>query len=111
MAKTKITKKQLPLLKRDIDLDEETLKKLKTEQDRFNRQFKDRIEEVKSETLKRYNAKIEVLTTAKTESTKAYDEEIKLYKTMLKDLGGEIKRDPTKKATSTKGKTQGKTKK
>lgn len=88
MAKIKVTKKELPFLKRDIDLDEAVLKKLSAEQNRYKTRFKDRLKEAKSVSLKRYTAKIESLSNVKSKTVKELDEEIKEYKTLVKELGG-----------------------
>jgi len=106
MAKTKVIKKELPFLKRDLELDEAVLKKLSVEQSRYKTRFKDRIEAAKSESLKRYTEKIESLTKIRTETVKAFDEDIKKYQSLVADLKGTgnvpVAKVPAKKARVTK---------
>ena len=106
MAKTKITKSKIPILKRDLEIDDEVLKKLSIEQNRVKTRIKDRLEVAKSESLKRYNAKIESLTKTRTETVKAFDEDIKKYKSLVTDLKGignvPVTKVPAKKARVTK---------
>jgi uncharacterized membrane-anchored protein YhcB (DUF1043 family) len=84
--KVKITKKELPFLKGDLNLDETVLKKLNAVQNKYKTQFKERIEATKTVALQRYTEKIKSLTKAKTAMLKEYNAEIKKYQTLVQDL-------------------------
>lgn len=86
MAKVKITKKELPFLKRDMDIDDAVLKKLNTVQVEYKTRFKERIEVTKKKALERYTSKIDSLTTAKSQMLREYNEEIKKYEALVKDI-------------------------
>ncbi len=86
MAKIKIDKKTIPILKKDLNLDEETLNKLRELQEAHREKFKDRLETASKGALERYSAKIKALKKAKAEAVKEYDEEIKKYEELVKEL-------------------------
>ena len=104
MAKGKNKEKELPLVKGDLNLDEAELKKLKAMQDEFQTRFKERLEASKKEALERYSIKIESLTKAKEEMLKGYNDEIKKYKALVKELGGTVERAQPKAKSSKKPK-------
>ena len=92
--KIKITKKEVPVLKRDLNIDESIFAKLVTIQNEYKTRFKDMIEADKKEALEKYAAKIDSLTKEKAKMLKDYNAEIKKYKAWLSAL----------KKTSTKAK-------
>lgn len=98
MAKIKITKKDIPVLSRDLDLDESVLKNLKQLQDSYKDKFEGDIQEAQKEALASYESKVKALSEAKAKLTREYDAEISLYSALVKG----IKDQPTKAPNKTK---------
>ncbi len=88
MAKVKITKKELPFLKRDLNIDEAVLKDLVSLQAKYKTRHKKRIEATNKEAVERYTAKIDALKTVKANMLKEFNAEIRGYQRMVKNLSG-----------------------
>ena len=87
MAKRlKITKKQMPFLKEDLNLDPQVVAKLQSAQADFANRFKDRIDDSRKDALELYTAKLTALKKAKTEAARRYTAEIKKYENLIKQL-------------------------
>ncbi|WP_158860372.1 hypothetical protein [Lunatibacter salilacus] len=86
MAKVKISKKDLPILRRDLELDEEVLKNLQELQETYKSKFEGNIQEAQKEALASYESKIKALKEAKARVSKEYEAEIKKYTALVKDL-------------------------
>lgn len=97
MAKVKVTKKELPFLKSDLELDETVLKELYEKQERFKAVFKDKIESSKKESLARYKTKIESLNAAKVEKTNELNAKIKNYRALIKKIDEPVRKTPVRK--------------
>jgi hypothetical protein len=98
MAKIKLTAKDIPVLSKDLDLDEDVLKNLKQLQDSYKAKFDVNIQDAEKLALASYESKIKVLSEAKAKLTKEYDAEISQYTALIKDL----KVKPTKEQGETK---------
>jgi vacuolar-type H+-ATPase subunit D/Vma8 len=98
MAKIKITKKDLPTLSKDLDLDEAILKNLKQLQDGYKAKFEGDIKEAQKGALASYESKIKAFSEAKAKLSREYDAEISKYTALVKDL----KVQPTKVPVETK---------
>jgi hypothetical protein len=86
MAKIKLTAKDIPVLSKDLDLDEDVLKNLKQLQDSYKAKFEGNIQDAEKLALASYESKIKVLSEAKAKLTKEYDAEISQYIALVKDL-------------------------
>ena len=110
MAKSRLTKKQLPLLKSDLELDDSVVKELSAVQLKYRNNFKEKIEATEAESLKRYVAKVESLKAAKAKMLAEFNAEIKKYEALVKarDKSGleAKKRSTTKKRTTRKTRTK-----
>jgi hypothetical protein len=98
MAKIKLTKKEIPILSKELDLDETVVRELKKLQDSYSTKFEADIKNAQEEVLASYQSKIAALKEAKEKLTKEYDAEINKYTTLVKDLKGQ----PTKVEVETK---------
>ena len=94
--KIKIPKEALPLLSKDLDLDEAVLKNLIQVQDRLKAIIEGEIKEAQKTAVAAYEAKIKALSEAKAKLTEEYDAEISMYTALVKEL----------KAQSPKGKVE-----
>lgn len=90
--KEKISKKGVPFLRKDLELDSEVVENLAKLQEERQKKFQSKIEAAQKEALEKYTARIEALKKAKTETLKQYNEEIKKYQQLLKGLEGETKK-------------------
>jgi hypothetical protein len=88
MAKVKITKKEAPYLKRDLDIDESVLKRLEAVQAEFQEKHQKQIEAARKGALERYTSKLKSLEKDKEEAIRKYDREIERYKALVKELKG-----------------------
>lgn len=99
MAKINITRKEIPTISKDLDLDEAVLRNLKKLQDGYRTTFDGDIQEAQKQALVAYKSKINALNEAKAKLSREYDEEINKYTTLFKELDGQ----PTKVKVETKG--------
>lgn len=97
MVKVKVTKKELPFLKGDLELDETVLKELAAKQQRFKTVFKDRLELSTKETLEKYTARIDSLNTTKATIAKEFNAEIRGIEALVKKLNEPVKKTPVSK--------------
>jgi len=88
MAKSILTKKELPFLNRDLELDGAILERLKGLQDEFKAKFDDSIKASGKEALSRYELKIKTLNEAKEKILREYDAEINTYQAIVKEMKG-----------------------
>ncbi len=88
MAKrtSKVTKKDIPVIKGDLKIDPAILAKVKNAQDVFSRRFSNEIKAVRTDALKRYTNKINSLKKEKVEMLKKYNADIKKYEKLVKEL-------------------------
>ena len=89
MAKSRLTKDELPFLKRELDLDEHTLEKLFQVQRDFKKKFEKELEKTGKESLARYELKISNLSAARDQVVQQYDKEIKDLEVLVKEMKGE----------------------
>jgi len=100
------TKKELPLLIGDLNINAAALEKIKAVQDEFSSRFEKNAEEAKAKSLKRYTSKIESLLRAKSEMIKEYNAEIRKYRTLINDLETPVKKTVPKTAPKKKTETK-----
>lgn len=86
MAKIKLTKKEIPVLSKELELDETVLKNLKKLQDDYMAKFERDIQQAQEEALVAYESKIKALKEAKAKLIKEYDAEISKYTTLVRDM-------------------------
>jgi predicted SPOUT superfamily RNA methylase MTH1 len=98
MAKIKLTKKEIPVLSKDLYLDESVLENLKQLQDSYKAKFEGDIKEAQKQALASYESKIKALGEAKAKIIREHDEEISRYTVLVKEIKGQ----PTKVPVETK---------
>jgi hypothetical protein len=89
MAKSRLTKDELPFLKRDLDLDDLALEKLFKVQRDFKQKFESELANTGKESLARYEMKIRNLSAARDQIVQQYEEEIKGLEILVKEMKGE----------------------
>lgn len=102
MAKIKLTKKEIPFLSKELDLDETVLVELKKLQNSYQAQFETDIKKAQEEVLISYKLKIAALQEAKARLINEYDAEINKYTALLKDLSAQPTKEPVKKTEVSK---------
>ena len=82
--KVKISKKDLPFLRKDLELDSDVIENLAKVQEERQKKLQTKIEATQKEALKRYTAHIEALEEAKDQAVKRYSDEIKRYRELVR---------------------------
>ncbi len=81
--KVKISKKDLPFLRKDLELDSAVVENLVKVQEEHQKKLQNKIEVTRKEALKRYTAHIKALEETKAQAVKRYDDEIKRYRELV----------------------------
>lgn len=81
--KVKISKKDLPFLRKDLELDSNVVENLVKVQEERQKKFQSKIEATQKKTLERYTAHIKALEEAKAKAVERYDDEIKRYRELV----------------------------
>ncbi len=81
--KVKISKKDLPFLRKDLELDSAVVENLVKVQEERQKKFQSKIEATQKEALERYTAHLKALEEAKAQAVKRYDDEIKRYRELI----------------------------
>ena len=81
--KVKILKKDLPFLRKDLELDSAVVENLVKVQEERQKKLQNKIEAAQKEALERYNAHLKALEEAKAQAVKRYDDEIKRYRELI----------------------------
>lgn len=81
--KVKILKKDLPFLRKDLELDSAVVENLVKLQKERQKKFQSKIEATQKEALERYTAHLKALEEAKAQAVKRYDDEIKRYRELI----------------------------
>lgn len=93
MAKTRLTKKDLPFLKDTLELSPEVSKRIQALQNRHKAKFDRLVSSSRGAALERYEKKLEALTKAKSEATKRFNAEIQIVREVITNLKKEKKED------------------
>ncbi len=95
--KIKILKKDVPFLKRDLELEPDVVEELTKLQEDRQKKFQDKIEASRKEAQQKYIERIKMLEKAKAEAVKNYDDEIEKYQQLVKSMKEQDKKVVPKK--------------
>lgn len=98
--KVKILKKEIPSLRKDIEIEPEVFERLVKIQESQQKKYQEKIKNIRKDTLEKYKIHIQTLKKAKTEAMKQYNEEIKKYENLVKNFKDPDKTEVHKKSKS-----------
>lgn len=89
--KVKITKAEVSISRENLGIDADIIDKLSKIQEDYQTRFKDKIDKARADALAGFNARIELLKKAKTDTLNNYTNEIKRFDNIVKTLQAESK--------------------